>query len=78
MIILFQTFATSPELDALLVHVPDVFGGESGVGVVDVLQKLVEVADVRGIEILSSLGVKIPRPECADLGMALLELGDPV
>jgi len=71
-------FATSPKLDALLIHVPDVFGGESGVGVVDVLQKLVEVVDVHGIEILSSLGVKIPRLGCADLGMVLLEPGDPV
>jgi hypothetical protein len=71
-------FVTSPKLDALLVHVPDVFRGESGVGIVDVLQKLVEVADVHGIEILSSLGVEIPRPGCTDLGMVLLELGDPV
>jgi len=77
-IILFQMFVTSPELDALLVHVPDVFRGESGVGIIDVLQKLVEVADVRRIEILSSLGVEIPRLGCADLGMVLLKPGDPV
>jgi len=30
------------------------------------------------VEVLSSLGIQIPRPGCADLGMALLEPIDPV
>jgi hypothetical protein len=70
--------ATSPKLDALLVHVSDVFRGEIRECVVDVLQKVVEVADVCGIEVLSMLGVKIPRLRCMDLWMVLLELVDPV
>jgi hypothetical protein len=60
---------TFPELDALLVHVPDVFRGEIGECVVDVLQKVVEVLDICGIEVLSALWVEIPRPGCMDLRM---------
>jgi hypothetical protein len=70
--------ATSPKLDALLIHVPDVFRGEIGECVVDVLQKVVEVADVCGIEVLSVLGVEIPRPGHMDLRMGLLKPVDPV
>jgi len=78
MIVFFRTFPTSPELDALLIHVPDVLRGEIGEGVVNVFQKLVEVEDVRRIEILRALGVEVPRLGCADLRMALLEPGEPV
>ena len=70
--------ATSPELDALLVHVPDVFRGEIRECVVDVLQKVVEVLDICGIEVSSALGVKIPRLGHMDLQMALLKPVDPV
>ena len=70
--------ATSPKLDALLVHVPDVFRGEIGECVVDVLQKVVEVLDICGIEVLSMLGVEIPRLGRMDLWMVLLEPVDPV
>jgi hypothetical protein len=55
-----------------------VFRGEIGKCVVDVLQRVVEVADVCGIEVLSVLGVEIPRLGCMDLRMALLKLVDPV
>jgi hypothetical protein len=41
--VFLRTFATSPKLDTLLIHVLDVFGREIGVHVVDVLQKLVEI-----------------------------------
>jgi len=44
---------TSPKLDTLPVHVSDVFRGEVGVCVVNVLQKLVEVGNIYWIEILS-------------------------
>ncbi len=71
-------FVTFPELDTLLIHVPDMFGGEIGVCVVDVLQKLVEMSNICWIEILSVLWIQIPRLGCADLGMVLLELVDPV
>jgi len=70
-------FVTSPELDTLLIHVPDVFGGEIGVCIVDVLQKLVEISNIYQIEILSTLRIQIPRLGCADLGMVLLKLVDP-
>ena len=36
-------------------------GGNIGEGIIDALQKLVEVTNVYGIEILSTLGVEIPR-----------------
>jgi len=78
MIVFFQTFPTSSELDALLIHVPDVLRGEIGEGVVNVFQKLVEVEDVCRIEILYMLRVEVLRLGCADLRMALLELGEPV
>jgi hypothetical protein len=75
MIVFFRTFPTSPKLDALLIHVPDVLRGEIGEGVVNVFQKLVEVEDVHRIEILHALGVEVPRPGCTDLRMVLLEPG---
>ena len=71
-------FTTSPKLDTLLVHVPDVFRGEVGVCVINVLQKLVEVGNIHWIEILSVFWIQIPRLGCADLRMALLEPVDPV
>jgi len=54
-----------------------VFRGEIGECVIDMLQKLIEMADVCGIEVLSTLGVKIPRPGHMDLRMVLLETVDP-
>jgi hypothetical protein len=75
--IFLGTFATSPKLDTLLVHVSDVFRGEIGECIIDVLQKLIEKVDIRGIEVLSVLGVEIPWPRCMDLRMALLEPVDP-
>ena len=54
------------------------FRGDIGVCVIDVLQELVEMCNVCCVEVLSSLGIQIPRPGCADLGMVLLELVDPV
>ncbi len=71
-------FATSPELDTLLIHVPDMFRGEIGECVVDVLQKLIEMVNVCGIEVLSTLGVEVPRPGHMDLRMALLKTVDPI
>ena len=47
--------------------------GEIGKGVVNVFQKLVEVENIRRIEILCMLGVKVPRLGCVDLRMALLK-----
>ena len=76
-IIFLQMFATSPELDTLLVHVPDMFRGEIGECIIDALQKLVEKVDVYGIEVLSVLGVEIPWLRHMDLRMALLELVNP-
>ena len=76
MIVFFRTFPTSPKLDALLIHVPDVLRGEIGEGIINVFQKLVEVEDVHRIEILCVLGVEVPRPGCVDLRMALLKLGE--
>ena len=70
-------FVTSSELDTLLIYVPDVFGGEIGVRVIDVLQKLVEMSNICQIEILSTLQIQIPRLGCTDLGMVLLEPVDP-
>jgi hypothetical protein len=54
------------------------FRGEVGVCIINVLQKLVEVGNIRWIEILSTFWIQIPRPGCTDLGMALLEPVDPV
>ena len=50
----------SPKLDALLVHVPDVFGGEIGECVVHVLQELIKVRNVCWVEVLGALWIKIP------------------
>ena len=77
-IIFLQMFATSPKLDTLLIHVSDVVRGEIGECVVDALQKLVEMANVYGIEVLSTLRVEVPRLGCIDLRMALLEMVDPI
>ena len=71
-------FPTSPKLDALLIHIPDVLRGEIGEGVINVFQKLVEVEDVCRIEILCALGVKVPRLGCMDLRMVLLKPEEPV
>jgi hypothetical protein len=78
MIVFFRTFPTSPKLDALLIHVLDVLRGEIGEGIINVFQKLIEVEDVCRIEILHTLGVKVPRLGCADLRMVLLEPEEPV
>ncbi len=77
-IIFLRMFATSPELDTLLIHVSDVFRGEIGECVIDALQKLIEMVNVRGIEVLSMLGVEVPRLGHTDLRMALLEMVDPI
>jgi len=50
----------SPKLDALLVHVSDMFRGEIGECVVHVLQKLVKVCNVCWVEVLGALWIKIP------------------
>ena len=75
--VFLRMLATSPELDTLLIHVSDVFGGEIGVCIIDILQKLVEISNIHWIEILSMLQIQIPRPGCADLGMVFLESVDP-
>jgi len=71
-------FAASPKLDALLVHVLDVFGGEIGECVVHILQELVKVCNVCWVEVLGMLWIKIPRLGCTDLWMTLLEPIDPI
>ena len=46
-------FTTSLKLDTLLVHVSDVFRGEVGICVINILQKLIEMRNIHQIEILS-------------------------
>ncbi len=69
---------TSPKLDTLLIHVLDMFRGEVGVCVVNILQKLIEMGNICWIKILSMFWIQIPRLGCADLRMVLLKPVDPV
>ena len=65
-------------MDAFLIHVSDVFGGEIGECVVHILQELVKVYNVCWVEVLGALQIKIPSLGCIDLRMMLLEPIDPI